>query len=354
MEDKKFLSPDHYLVIHSTDPRQKKIRIDHFLKTRYPFLSRRTLQKIIHSGSLQVRRTQTYFQLSRLKPSLILQPGDEVLISRKKKKEPEVNFQYQILYEDPFLLVINKSAPLPVHPAGSYFFHTLLTHLKLHHTDPQLEKYFLTHRIDKETSGILVLAKSKKVCANLTQQFAHRKIQKKYLAIVKGQCPTSFEVHHALRRSKTSQIRIKMEITPEVEKGQKASTQFQRIETFQNYSLLECIPLTGRQHQIRVHLKSFGYPIVGDKLYSLNESQVTRLYNDSSPPPEMQTELIFPRHALHAFQLQFQHPVLNKTMNLCAPLPEDFCQFLKMLRLTGLTIVNKSSRKRNIRFPIDS
>src|SRR6476659_2145101 len=163
------LTSDHYLVTHSVGPNQNGIRLDAFLKERYHKRSREQLKKAIDAGAVSVRRTQgPHLTVGRPKPSSQLIPGDEVLVLTERKPEPEVRFDYQILFEDESLFVINKPANLPVHPAGRYFFNTLLIHLKTQgHRNPlNLEQdYFLAHRIDRETSGVLILTKEKGICA---------------------------------------------------------------------------------------------------------------------------------------------------------------------------------------------
>jgi 23S rRNA pseudouridine1911/1915/1917 synthase len=338
------LTSDQYLVTHSVGPNQQGIRLDNFLKERYRKRSREQLKRAIDSGAVTVRRDQgPHLQLGKLKPSAQLIPGDEVLVLTERKPEPEVCFDYQILFEDESLYVINKPANLPVHPAGRYFFNTLLVHLKTrgYQTPLQSEKeYFLAHRIDKETSGVLVLTKDKESCAQITRQFSERKTRKRYLAIVKGICPEEFTVDLPIKRASHSLIELKMVTAPEVEGGQAALTSFRRLGIYgegtpQCYSLVECLPKTGRQHQIRVHLEAAGHPIVGDKLYGMPESEALRFYERRHLTPEAEARLILPRHALHASVLEFNHPVSGKAMSFHAPLPSDLKEFLLRFQTSG-------------------
>jgi 23S rRNA pseudouridine1911/1915/1917 synthase len=326
------LTSDQYLVTHAVGPHQHGIRLDNFLKERYRKRSREQLKKAIDSGAITVKRTQgPHLMLGKAKPSSHLIPGDEVLVLTERKPEPEVCFDYKILYEDDVLFVINKPAQLPVHPAGRYFFNTLLIHLKTEgHKNPlrSEEEYYLAHRIDKETSGVLVLTKDKDVCADITRQFAERKTKKRYLAIVRGICPESFEVGLPLRRATHSLIELKMITCSEDEGGQPSFTSFKRLRTFGDYSLLECFPKTGRQHQIRVHLDALGHPIVGDKLYGMPETEALRFYERKHLTPEAEAKLLLPRHALHAASLEFFHPLLKKSMIFEAPLPQDMRDFI--------------------------
>jgi RluA family pseudouridine synthase len=252
--------------------------------------------------------------------------GDHVLVLSERKPEPAVCFDYRILYEDESLFVIDKPPNLPVHPSGRFFFNTLLIHLKTQgHVNPLNadEMYFLAHRIDKETSGILVLTKNSETCANMVAQFAERKTEKKYLAIVKGITPDEFVVDDPMNRSKTSKIGLKMECMPESEGGMVAKTSFRRIDVAGNYSLVEAVPKTGRQHQIRVHAAQAGFPLVGDKLYGVDEEFALLFYERERLTPEAEAKLLIPRHALHAAGLKFRHPTTGEMMVFESPLRED-------------------------------
>jgi len=327
------LTSDQYLVTHSVGPNQHGIRLDAFLKERYRKRSRQQLKRAISAGVITIRRNQgPHLKVGRPKASYQLIPGDEVLVLTERKPEPEVCFDYQILFEDDVLYVINKPANLPVHPAGRYFFNTLLVHLKTKgYRDPLSaeREYYLAHRIDKETSGVLVLTKDKDVCAHITRQFAERTTRKRYLAITHGICPEEFTVDLAIKRNTQSLIELKMITAPESEGGQTAFTHFKRISVCGRFSLVECFPKTGRQHQIRVHLEAAGFPIVGDKLYGMPESEAVRFYERKHLTPEAQARLLIPRHALHASSLQFIHPLTRKMMEFSAPLPPDLELFLE-------------------------
>jgi RluA family pseudouridine synthase len=257
--------------------------------------------------------------------------GDEVLVVSERKPEPEVNFDYRVLYEDEAVFVIEKPANLPVHPAGRYFFNTLLVHLRTEgHKNPLKidREYFLAHRIDKETSGILVLAKNKEVCAHLVAQFVKRTTQKRYLAIVHGVAPESFSSNLAMKRDPCSRISVKMAVAPESEGGLPACTEFRRLEIAGGFSLLECLPKTGRQHQIRVHLDAAGYPIVGDKLYGRPESEALQFYDRRTLSPETLAKLLLPRHALHSAGIRFDHPCSSQRMEFTSGLPDDLRAFI--------------------------
>lgn len=189
-------------------------------------------------------------------------------------------------------------------------------------------EYFLVHRIDKETSGILVLTQDREACANLTRQFAERRTEKTYLAIVRGHPPEAFEIDAALKRDENSEIKLKMRVAPESEGGSSALTSFRRLSLHGDYALVECRPRTGRQHQIRVHLEHAGHPIVGDKLYGLPESEALRFYERLRLSPEAESRLLLPRHALHAHRLRFDHPTTGQRLEFVSELPRDLREFL--------------------------
>ena len=333
----KELTSQYFSVKYTVGPNQTGIRLDHFLVEHYRRRSRESLKKAIDSGAITVNRTQSpHLHIGKLKASTQLVFGDEVLVKSEKQEEPAVNFDYKILYEDDVLFVIDKPPNLPVHPSGRFFFNTLLTHLKTKgHSNPlnANEMYFLAHRIDKETSGVLVLTKDSESCAHIVEQFASRKTVKTYQAIVNGITPLHFECSDAMARSKKSRIALKMECMSEIDGGLTAQTQFKRLEVFKKpnglFSLIECYPKTGRQHQIRVHLERLGFPIVGDKLYGRDEEFALLFYERERLTPEAEARLLIPRHALHAASLTFEHPKTGERLTFHSPLPQDLKQFLE-------------------------
>ena len=330
-----FKTEDQYIVTHRVE--QTGVRLDAFLKDRYRKRSRENHKRSIGSGAIAIQRNQSpHLMIGRLKPSTLLIAGDEVLVVSDRKPEPPVCFDYRILYEDDVLFVIDKPANLPVHPAGRYFFNTLLAHLRTERRPNAAgdlvvadHDFFLAHRIDKETSGILVLTKDSAACADLTRQFADRATEKRYYAIVHGVPPQEqFEVALAMRRSTVSRVELKMAVAPEEGGGQNALTTFKRVGTHGKFALLECSPKTGRQHQIRVHLEAAGFPIVGDKLYGLDEDEAYRFFERQFISAEAEAKLMLPRHALHACWIRFTHPVTRLKMEFHCELPPDLRGFL--------------------------
>ena len=186
----KHLIGEEYLVTHRVTEKNNGMRLDRFLMDRYRRRSREELKRAIERGAITVIRSGLHHPAGKMKASFSIQGGDIIHVLSKRKREPEVNFDYKILYEDDSILVVDKPANLPVHPAGRYFFNTLLIHLKTSGFQNTIEServFYLVHRIDKETSGVLLLAKTKEACRILTTQFKERLTEKYYLAIVKGE-----------------------------------------------------------------------------------------------------------------------------------------------------------------------
>lgn len=336
------LTPDQYLVHLEVGQIKEPIRLDLFLKRKYRFRSREKIKTAIRSGNIFLTRPiERGATPGALKPSTMIYPGDEIRLLSQKRGEPEVDFSYRKVFESPYLVVIDKPGNLPVHPAGKFFFHTLLIHLKTHGFKDELHlqrEYFLVHRIDRETSGLLLLSKTREICAPLIEQFSTRRTKKRYLAIVHGKVQDSdFQIDQALGRREGSLVRVKMYPVAESEGGQSAVTLVRPLIRGEKFSLVECFPRTGRQHQIRAHLDLAGHPIVGDKLYGLKIQDALQFYDSRLQvedtrriiPPELEARLILPRHALHAANLSFQDPITGEMHSFESPLPEDMVQFVK-------------------------
>ncbi len=335
------LQMNTYTVRFAVGPGQDGIRLDHFLKEHYRRRSREQIKQAIDEGIVQLSRTQSpHLQAGKLKPSSQLVPGDEILVTSERRGEPEVNFDYQVLFEDDVLFIVDKPSNLPVHPSGRFFFNTLLVHLKTQAKERALTKpleadelYYLGHRIDKETSGVLALTKDAESCAHVVSQFAKRQTEKTYLAILRGAAPDTFEVDEPMARSKTSKIGLKMACMPIEEGGQPAKTRFRTIDRAgtaeKPYTLVECYPETGRQHQIRVHAERAGFPLVGDKLYGVDEEFALLFYDRDRLTPEAEAKLIIPRHALHATRLKITHPKTGEPITFNSELPRDLREFFE-------------------------
>ena len=234
-----------------------------------------------------------------------------------------------IVYEDDALLVINKPVGLVVHPGSGNWEGTLLNAL-LHHA-PQLEgvpRAGIVHRLDKDTSGLLVVAKTLTAQTALVRQLQARSVQREYLALVWGELTRASKVDALIGRHPAQ--RVKMAV---VDSGKPAVTHFQIEEKFPSCTLLRCRLETGRTHQIRVHMAHIGHPLVGDRVYLKGPQkcilQLRELLNG------------FPRQALHATRLALEHPVSGEVMEWQAPLPQDMQQLLQRIR-TAISLLKQT------------
>ncbi len=227
------------------------------------------------------------------------------------------NIPLDVIYEDEYLLVINKPAGLIVHPAGEKKTGTLVNAL-LNHCGEEIlkiggnERGGLVHRLDKDTSGVMVIAKTEKTHAEIARQFKQREIEKTYIALVWGILKDNEgEINTPIGRSVGD--RRKMSVFSA--KLRESTTFFRVQERFQDFTLLELKPKTGRTHQIRVHLASIGHPVIGDAVYGGKKRTASSSLEDIKDK--------ITRQFLHAYKLKFYHPELKKSVEFQAPLPED-------------------------------
>lgn len=325
-------------------------RVDHFLKSQIPRLSRTKLQRIIRTQLLPVRGR-------RLKPHSPVAIGDSVIIRHPARPEPPCPRTFGVLYRDPLMMVIDKPAGLPVHSSAKFFFNTLTRVLRERYPDENVQ---ICHRLDRETSGCLVVARGREPAARLKGAFADHAVQKSYLAIVHGQPPwpegpsplggddrggrveesTAEPAAEPTARSgdepvgahiidlplalADSALNIRMEVRTG---ARPATTRVWVVARRAGYALVCCMPITGRQHQIRAHLAAVGYPIVGDKLYTHGE-QAFMDYCDHGMTPELLARFELPRQALHAAAITIPHPKNRARLRVTCPLPVDMSEFL--------------------------
>lgn len=295
-------------------------RLDSWLRTRFPAVSRGALQRLIDEGHIRVNgRT--------VKPTHSPRAGEQVEVHWPEASEPTVRpeaIPLDVLYEDEGLLVLNKPPGLVVHPASGHEIRTLVNAL-LHHCRGQLSgiggvaRPGIVHRLDKDTSGCLVVAKNDQAHLALSTQFANRKVEKVYEAIVCGEMARDQgEIRAAIARH-TSHRKC---MAVDQEYGREAHTSYRVVERLQGATLAEARLHTGRTHQIRVHFKFLGYPLVGDETYGHRQNlRLSEL-----------TAYRAPRQMLHAFQLAFTHPRTGQWLSFEAPRPEDFLDALAALR----------------------
>lgn len=327
-----------FLMKWTVEPGEAGQRLDHFLKEKYKKRSREFIKRVIREGQVTLNQAPT-------KPSRLLRVNDRVNVLSIKKNEPAVNFNYRVIYEDADILVVDKPGNLPVHPTGRFFFNTLLTRLQTENNEVDQNKHFyLVHRIDRETSGVLVIGRTLEAGADLTKQFLDRKTKKEYLAIARGRIEADeFVVDVPLAKDPRSNIGLKMAPVELDGEGKPllvhedsvlaASTAFTLEERVGNYSLVRVRPHTGRQHQIRVHLEHVGHAIAGDKLYGHETMDFFyRNLRDRDPRMEVEPGIFLSRHALHAAKLGFTHPRTKEWLEFEAPLPEELQEFLRLVR----------------------
>lgn len=240
--------------------------------------------------------------------------------------EPPVDFAYDVVYEDDDLLSVSKSGNIPVHAGGKYFRHTLVAKLREDlgiHVD-------LAHRLDRETSGLVVLTKNSDAARALAASFSRRRVDKVYTAIVRGgPSEDAFTVDAPVARVGRD-FPVARSVVDH-DRGKWARTDFRVVERLREVAVVEARPLTGRRNQIRLHLEFAGHPIVGDKIYGMPvELLEERLARPGSA--RVRAHLTLPRHALHAWRMRLRHPRTGAPLSLEAPVPRDFTDFLTALR----------------------
>ncbi len=283
------------------------LRLDRYLTSVLTGISRTTVQQLIVDGSVLVNGRTT-------KPGYALRSGDEVQVFSLTQKNTATKVKPQplaldVIYEDKDLLVVNKAAGMVVHPAPGHHDDTLVNALLAYYPDIQREgaeqRPGIIHRLDKDTSGLIIVARNAATQAALMEQMKRQQIVKRYLALVEGVVALDQgSIDAPIGRN--PRHRQQMAITAVASK--EARTHFRVLERFQRHTLLLVELETGRTHQIRVHLKAIGHPIVGDPVYG--SGSVIR-------------GSTLKRQFLHAYQLRFTHPTTGAIMNLEAPLPGD-------------------------------
>jgi len=278
-----------------------RLRLDRYLAGALPKFSRARLQQLIRDELIrrngQAARPRDLVRTADLL-TVVVPPPEKINYAPQ-------DIPLEILFEDEDLIVINKPAGLVVHPGAGHRKHTLVNAL-LHHC-PALsgiagkERPGIVHRLDKETSGCLVVAKNDEAHRALSTQFAERRVEKIYLALVRGKmCRSAGVIEGRIGRHPVDRKRMSVQSI----RGREARTDYRILRMSEQGSLVECRLHSGRTHQIRVHLHHLGHPVVGDKVYGPKSN--------------------FARQMLHAWKLGFQHPRTNEWMHFEAPLPDDF------------------------------
>ena len=311
----------HQTIDVRMDPAYAGWRLDRALAAAVPTLSRERLKALIRSGALLDGDEPVRDPALKVKGSE--QFRLDVPAPREAHNEPQ-DIPLAIVFEDDHLLVVDKPAGLVVHPAAGNLDGTLVNAL-LHHCAGQLSgiggvaRPGIVHRIDKDTSGLLVVAKTDVAHEGLAKQFAAHSIDRRYLAIVNGVPKVaSGTVDAALARSSANRKKIAI---VEEGRGKRAVTHWRRLQMLRDSALVECRLETGRTHQVRVHMASLGHPLLGDQVYSRSGKTHGKLLN----------ELGFHRQALHAAELGFVHPVTKNRLSFSSPMPPDMQELFKRL-----------------------
>lgn len=287
-------------------------RLDRFLAERAGGLSRSAIQRLIDDGRVTVNAELA-------KASYQVRPGDRVVacVPQPGSEEPAAEvIPLGIVYEDQVLIVIDKPAGMVIHPAPGHQSGTLVNALLAHCPelagDSQDRRPGIVHRLDRDTSGLILVAKNEQIRRALQRQFQARQVHKVYLALLDGYLEAAHgRIEAPLGRD--PRHRQRMAVVPG---GREAITEYRLLATFAggDYSLVEAEPKTGRTHQIRVHFASIGHPVVGDTVYG-----------------RRRTSLPVPRQFLHAQRLGFTHPLTGRPLQFEAPLPDDLAAALRLL-----------------------
>jgi 23S rRNA pseudouridine1911/1915/1917 synthase len=279
---------------------ESTVRLDKFLAQRYPEISRSFIQKLIEQGNVLVNA-----QKAKVSQKLI--GGDKISITIPSPDSPSLvpeEMPLDIVYEDTDIIVLNKAAGLTVHPSPGHIKHTLVNALLARY--PELANFGaslrpgIVHRLDKDTSGLMIIAKNSVAQQNLINQFKNHKVSKGYIALVKGKVtPSRGLIEAPIGRHPSNRKRMAV-----VTKGREATTGYKVKEYIGNNSLLEIDIKTGRTHQIRVHLAAIGYPVIGDSTYGVKS-------------------MFLKRQFLHAYRLGFNIPVTGEYKEFTSELPLD-------------------------------
>ncbi|MCI0471467.1 MAG: RluA family pseudouridine synthase [Candidatus Aminicenantes bacterium] len=285
-------------------------RLDHFLKESLPEISRAKIEKLIKYNRVELNGVL----VARKNREIV--PGDVAIVEfvEPEKKEYIPTRELKILYEDDYLLIIDKPPGISVHPGAGERGETILDIFTYYY--PRVKEIKdsdrpgIVHRLDKETSGVLILARNEQSMKNMQQAFKRREVKKCYLALVSGRMrQRSGTIDAPITRSRRDRQKFIVAHGENKETARAAVTDFSVIKEFTGFSFIKLFPITGRTHQLRVHLTHYGCPILGDKRYGRVGS--------------------FERLALHAYAVAFVHPITGRFVSVKSPLPQAFRDFLK-------------------------
>jgi len=316
-------------VVADSDP---PLRVDHYLRIRLPGYSRTKIQAYIRAGKVR-RRISRQGQLKALKASSRLQNGD--ILQLRRPNPPPLDplslprTPLTVVYEDEAMVVTNKPAGMLVHPTGVRVDNTVIGLMRQHYPE---EDIHLGHRIDRETSGALLIARTLEVNRTIKKAFMGRRIEKTYLAVVRGQPAWKKTQLELPIGEDDSPIRVRQGIRAD---GAPARTEFECLELLgSKHALILARPHTGRLHQIRVHLEAAGLALVGDKIYGSDGATFLE-FRKTGLTPSLLSRLGHWRHALHAHTLTFNHPISGRKLTVTAPIPEELQALIRRLEAGG-------------------
>jgi 23S rRNA pseudouridine1911/1915/1917 synthase len=331
---------EHFSI--TADKGQELLRVDKFLQNRLEKTSRSRIQAAADAGNIHVNG-------KAVKSNYRVKPGDYIAVvfahpPRDREIKPE-NIPLNIVFEDDELIVINKSPGLVVHPGHGNYSGTLVNALMYHfqhlplYKNKEMPRPGLVHRLDKNTSGIMILAKTEYSMTHLARQFFERSTKRTYQALVWGDVRENSGTitGHIGRDVRDRKL---FTVYPDGDQGRHAVTHYRVLERFGYVTLVECKLETGRTHQIRVHLKYIGHPLFNDDTYGGDKILKGTTFTNYKQFVE-NCFTILPRHALHAKSLGFMHPVTKKEMYYDSELPEDMMQVLEKWRVYFEFKINK-------------
>jgi len=326
-------------ITYRVTDRDQGIRLDLFLKERIPRMSREGIKEAIRTRVDIPRRT-------RVRPSTTLLPGDEVIVDWPRAGEDDpvqaaAAEPIRVLRDDGVILAVDKPAGLIVHATARSRGVSLLGILAAKH-DP----LHLVHRLDRETSGVVVLARTMEAARILSSAFASGEVEKIYVAIVFGVVGRDEgAIDLPIGKDSRSAVHVKQGV--DASSGRPARTEFRVVERLEGFTLLELHPRTGRRHQIRVHLQAIGHPLVGDKLYGAREAHYLR-FLASGFDEKMKRDLIAERQLLHAARVTLRHPRTARRVTIASPIPGDMAAFIGEHRGPSWVESGPASRRRAV------
>lgn len=324
-------------IVFEADAFHSSGRLDAFLVRFMTWRSRTSIQKLIKEGKVALMRAQV--KHDDIKPSTIVLPGDLIhVVLPKPKRDVEALREdedpiLRPIFEDRWLIALDKPPSVPVHPAGQHLHRTVITALHKHfrrYDDPEQDIVpKLCHRLDLETSGVLLCAKDDEAHRLVSEQMFQREPEKIYLAIVHGDPPDDhgtidLPIGPAIGRI----VQVRKGVRHD-EEGRASRTEYWVERRFGRFSLLRIKLHTGRMHQIRVHCAAIGHPLVGDKIYP--DETIFLRYYDGVLTDADRTKLILSRHALHAHRLSLVHPITLERLEITAPLAPDMVALIERI-----------------------